>query len=81
MDTYYWTNDRGSAEIDFIIDTGPEVVPVEVKASTNLQAKSLKIFYEKFQPKNSIRTAMTDYKKESWLLNLPLWAVEQIVAK
>jgi hypothetical protein len=81
LKTYYWTNDRGSAEIDFIIDTGTEVVPIEVKASTNLQSKSLKTYYEKFRPANLIRTAMTDYKKESWLLNLPLWAIEQIVAK
>ncbi len=79
LDIYYWTNDRGGAEIDFVIDTGTEVIPVEVKAATNLQAKSLKIYYEKFRPVNSIRTTMTDYKKENWLLNLPLWAVEQIV--
>lgn len=78
LDAYYWTNDRGSAEIDFLIDTGKEVIPVEVKATTNLQAKSLKTYYEKYRPANSIRTAMTDYKQESWLLNLPLWAVEYI---
>ena len=76
LDTYYWTNDRGSAEIDFLIDTGREVIPVEVKAETNLQAKSLKVYYEKFHPANSIRTSMSDYKQESWLLNLPLWAVD-----
>jgi predicted AAA+ superfamily ATPase len=81
IDSYYWTNDRGSAEVDFIIDTGTEVVPVEVKASTNLQAKSLKTYYDKYHPTNSIRTSMADYKKESWLLNLPLWAVEQIVSE
>jgi hypothetical protein len=64
-----------------VIDTGSEIIPVEVKAETNLKAKSLKIYHEKFRPANSIRTSMKDYKQESWLLNLPLWAVEQIVAK
>ena len=76
VDTYYWTNDRGNAEIDFLIDTGNEVVPIEVKAETNLKAKSLKTFCEKYNPKMAIRTSMTDYKQEDWLLNLPLWAVE-----
>ena len=77
VDTYYWTNDRGNAEIDFLIDTGNEIVPIEVKAETNLKAKSLKTFCEKYNPKMAIRTSMTDYKQEDWLFNLPLWAVEK----
>lgn len=76
--TYYWTNNRGSAEIDFIIDNGSEVIPIEVKAEVNLKAKSLKTYYEKFNPKTSIRTAMIDYKLDDWLLNLPLWAIMHI---
>ncbi len=55
-----------------------DVIPVEVKAETNLQAKSLKVYRDKFQPKQSIRTSMSDYRQESWLLNLPLWAVEAV---
>ncbi len=74
--TYYWTADRGTAEIDFIIDNGGDVIPIEVKAETNLQAKSLKVYREKFHPKRAIRTSMADYKEENWLLNLPLWAIE-----
>ena len=80
LGTYYWTNDRGSAEIDFLLDTGTEVIPVEVKAEKNLKAKSLKTYCEKFKPKTAIRTSMSDYKKEDWLTNIPLWAIE-IIAK
>lgn len=76
LNIYYWTADRGTAEVDFVIDNGSDVIPVEVKAEANLQAKSLKVYRDKFQPKLSIRTSMADYKKEDWLLNLPLWAVE-----
>ncbi|WP_330364930.1 DUF4143 domain-containing protein [Anaerovorax odorimutans] len=76
IESYYWTNNRGNAEIDFLLDLGEMVVPVEVKAETNLKAKSLKSYYEKFNPSISVRTAMTDYKKEKWLLNIPLWAIE-----
>lgn len=78
IDTYYWTNNRGSAEIDFLIDTGEKIIPVEVKAETNLKAKSLKSYYEKFNPTISVRTAMADYKREDWLLNIPLWAIEAL---
>ena len=76
LNIYYWTADRGTAEVDFVIDNGKDVIPVEVKAEVNLQAKSLKVYREKFQPQLSIRTSMADYKKEDWLLNLPLWAVQ-----
>ncbi|OEF96847.1 ATP-binding protein [Desulfuribacillus alkaliarsenatis] len=78
LKTYYWTNERGGAEIDFLIDTGKSVVPIEVKAEVNLKAKSLKTFYEKFSPSISIRTAMLDYRRDDWLLNLPLWAIEAV---
>lgn len=80
LNIYYWTAERGTAEVDFVIDNGSDVIPVEVKAEVNLQAKSLKVYREKFQPKLSIRTSMADYKKEDWLLNLPLWAVETLDA-
>lgn len=78
---YYYTNDRGSCEIDFVVDTGEQIVPVEVKAETNLKAKSLKTYQEKFEPKLSVRTSMADYKKEEWLLNLPLYAIENIAVE
>jgi len=78
LETYYWTNDKGGAEIDFLLDNGEKIIPIEVKAEANLKAKSLKIYYQKYLPELSVRTAMTDYKKEEWLLNLPLWAIEMI---
>ena len=74
----YWTAERGTAEVDFVVDDGADVFPIEVKAEINLQAKSLKVFHEKYRPAKSIRTSMADYKDEGWLINLPLWAVENI---
>ena len=80
LDIYYYTNDRGSCEIDFVVDTGEKIVPVDVKAEVNLRAKSLKSYQEKFSPEISVRTSMADYKKEEWLVNLPLYAIDQITA-
>lgn len=73
---YYYTNDRGSCEVDFVVDTGEKIIPVEVKAELNLRAKSLKTYYEKFSPDLAVRTSMADYKKEDWLLNQPLYTIE-----
>lgn len=78
LGVYYYTNDRGSCEVDFILDTGEQIVPVEVKAEVNLKAKSLKTYREKFSLAISVRTSMADYRKEDWLVNLPLYAVEGI---
>lgn len=78
LNIYYYTNDRGSCEVDFVVDTGEQIIPVEVKAEVNLRAKSLKTYHGKFSPTVSIRTSMSDYKEEDWLINLPLYAIEQI---
>lgn len=78
LGVYYYTNDRGSCEVDFIVDTGRQIVPVEVKAQVNLKAKSLKTYREKYSPEVSLRISMADYNKEDWLVNLPLYAVEDI---
>lgn len=78
LELCYYTNDRGSCEVDFVVDTGGWVMPLEVKAETNLRAKSLKTYREKFSPELAIRTSMADYRKEDGLVNLPLYAIGQI---
>lgn len=76
---YYYTNDRGSCEVDFVVDTGEKIIPLEVKAELNLKAKSLKMFRERFSPKISVRASMAEYKKEDGLVNLPLYALDELV--
>ncbi len=78
LNVYYWTNDRNRAEIDFLIGSEGRVIPVEVKAEVNLQSKSLKTFRDKYDIEISVRTSMSDYKKEEWLINLPLYAISNI---
>lgn len=72
---YYYTNDRGSCEIDFLIDDGEKVIPLEVKAEINLKAKSLKTYREKYSPKISVRTSMADYKENDGLIDIPLYMI------
>lgn len=75
---YYYTNSRGSCEIDFLVDNGETVIPLEVKAEINLKAKSLRTYCEKFQPEKAIRTSMADYEVQDKLINLPLYAIGEI---
>ncbi|MCF7944746.1 MAG: ATP-binding protein [Spirochaetia bacterium] len=78
LDTYYWTNPNGRAEVDFILDAGTRIVPLEVKASQNLRSKSLRFFKDTYNPAVSVRTALISFKQDDWLVNLPLWAIEYI---
>ncbi len=76
----YWSAERASSEIDFLIQHKGRIIPLEVKAEENLKAKSLKSFYQKYLPPVSIRTSMSDFRNEGWLTNLPLYAVGEITS-
>ena len=76
LNIYYYTNDRGSCEIDFVVDNGELVIPVEVKAEENLKAKSLRTYREKYNPSLSVRISMSGYRRQDSFVNLPLYAVE-----
>jgi len=77
----YWTNDRSTAEVDFIVQNKGEIIPIEVKSEENLKAKSFKLFCEKNKPAKAYRSSLTDYKEESWMTNLPLYAINTITKK
>ncbi len=72
---HFWSSSQSSGEVDFVLQYGENVVPLEVKAEENLQAKSLKSFYQKYPDMLPVRTSMSDFRKEGWLVNLPLYAI------
>lgn len=76
---YYWTADNATAEIDFLIQFKNEVIPIEVKAEENLKSKSLKVYVDKFNAKKAIRTSMSKYREESWVTNVPLYAIQYAI--
>ena len=75
LNPFYYSEERATAEIDFLIQLAGNVIPIEVKAAENLQAKSLKVYAEKYKPRYVIRTSLSDYREEDWLINLPLYAI------
>lgn len=75
IDVYYYSAENSSGEIDFLLQGKSSVLPVEVKAEENLKAKSLKAFVEKYHPENAVRTSMSDYRKQEWMTNIPLYNI------
>ncbi|MDR2652055.1 MAG: ATP-binding protein [Prevotellaceae bacterium] len=73
----YWSSEKSDGEIDMLLQFSKYIVPVEIKASENLQAKSLRAFYNKYGF-FSVKTSMSDFRKEEWLVNIPLYAISEI---
>lgn len=71
---FYWATEKGTAEVDFVVQQKQAVIPIEVKAEENLKAKSLKVYVEQFQPAHAFRFSMADYREQDWLVNVPLYA-------
>lgn len=75
---FYYASEKSTYEVDFLIQKKGDVVPIEVKAEENLKAKSLRFFVDKFKPSTAIRTSMSLFRKQEWMVNVPLWAVKGI---
>jgi len=75
---FYWSAEKSSGEIDFIFQIEDEVIPLEVKAAENLQSKSLRNFSKKYMHTRSFRTSLADYRKEDWVTNIPLYAINAL---
>ncbi|MBR2275357.1 MAG: ATP-binding protein [Lachnospiraceae bacterium] len=75
---YYYSAENSRGEIDFLIQKEDEVLPIEVKAEENLQAKSLKAFIQKYKT-SGVRISMSDYREHEWLTNYPLYAFAQLI--
>ena len=71
---YYWTSDA-TAEVDFVFSDGVKVIPVEVKASGNIQAQSLKIYRNKYETPLAVRTSLANLRFDDGLLNVPLYVL------
>ncbi|MCK5131482.1 MAG: ATP-binding protein [Candidatus Sabulitectum sp.] len=75
INPFYWSASRSSGEVDFVVQTNGMVLPLEVKAAENLQAKSLKSYYLRYSPSKAFRTSLSGYREEEWLINIPLYAI------
>lgn len=78
LSVYYWSADNSRGEIDFLLQDENRIIPVEVKAEENLQAKSLRAFVERHPELKGVRFSMSPYRSQTWLTNFPLYSVESV---
>jgi predicted AAA+ superfamily ATPase len=71
---FYWTGGEKS-EVDFVMQYGAEIVPIEVKSGTNVKSKSLKLFREIYSPRISIRFSLKNTRLDNDLLNVSLFNI------
>lgn len=74
LNPFYWES-NGKAEVDFIIQLGPNVIPIECKYACNVQAKSLKIYMQKYNPTYAIRVSSKNFGFENNIKSIPLYAI------
>ena len=79
LSIYYWSADNSRGEIDFLLQDKEKIIPVEVKAEENLQAKSLKAFVERNPGLKGVRLSMSPHREQDWLTNYPLYSVEAVL--
>lgn len=79
LSVYYWSAENSRGEIDFLLQDEDKIVPIEVKAEENLQAKSLKAFVERNPSLKGVRLSMSPYREQDWLTNYPLYSIEAII--
>lgn len=67
---YYWTSDR-KAEVEFVVQTEQDVVPIEVKAEGNISGNSLAVYTKKYSPNLRIRFSSLNMQYNSGLFSCP----------
>jgi predicted AAA+ superfamily ATPase len=76
---YYWTSEA-TAEVDFVFADHKDIYPVEVKAGENLQARSLRVYRERYNPRLAVRTSLSNLRLDDGLLNVPLYGLFNLEA-
>lgn len=74
---YYWTSGN-MAEIEFLLQSGNLIIPVEVKSSSSVKSRSLVEYRKKYEPQLSVRFSLKNLKKDGGLLNIPLYMVDYL---
>ena len=70
---YYWES-QGKAEVDFVLQTGTAVLPIEAKSADNTKAKSLTVFVKKYGIEKSVRVSSKNFGFENNIKSVPLYA-------
>lgn len=75
----YWTNERSTSEVDFILQKDGQIIPIEVKSGENLRSRSFTLFCEKFKPDRAVKTSTLSFRDNEKVLNIPLYGIAMIM--
>lgn len=81
LSVYYWSSETADGEIDFLVQQGSKIMPIEVKAEENLRARSLRQFINNNPTLKGVRLSMSDYREQDWMTNVPLYAINVLPRK
>ena len=84
LDIYYFSKNKSTQEIDFLVQTGQRVIPIEVKAEENVKSKSLAQFVKidhADKKMKGLRCSMKPYIDQGWMENIPLYSVKAYIDK
>ena len=70
---FYYSKDNSPMEIDFMIQHGANIVPIEVKSEENLKSKSLSVFLQQHENMHGVRFSMSPYREQERMTNVPLY--------
>lgn len=70
---HYWTLQGNKAEVDFLVNDGLRVLPMEVKSDERISGKSFAEYDKKYRPELRIRFSLKNLQKDGNLLNIPLY--------
>ena len=71
----YWTNERSTSEVDFIVQQKGEVIPIEVKSGENLRSRSFTQFCKTYEPKIAFKASTLPYHGGAGMVNVPLYGI------
>jgi predicted AAA+ superfamily ATPase len=81
LNPFYWHPENAQAEVDFVIQKGMHIIPIEVKSGTSLQAKSLWVYYQKYKPKFCVRTSLKLNETNDWVTDIPLYNLNNFLGQ
>jgi len=70
---YFTFTGSTRGEIDFLLQDGMDIIPVEVKAGESVKANSFKNYINKYAPAKAIRYSKLKYCQNSAVTNIPLY--------
>ncbi len=71
---YYWESNN-TAEVDFVLQSGADIIAIEVKKGLRTKSKSLRVFIDKYNPACAIRVSEKNFGETDKIKSVPLYAV------